>query len=69
LLLAHRIAGSVGGLGDHWNVLASAACVLGGDLLARYGGWLFCQWVQEQDLSLHAHWAAISDSCDSVPFV
>jgi len=69
LLLARRIADSVGGFGDHWNVLASAACVLGGDLLARYDHRLRGQCNQKPDVSLHIHRAAISDSRDSVPFV
>jgi hypothetical protein len=68
LLLAHRIGGGVGGFPDHRKVLASAARALGGNVPARYGGWLLCQFVQKQDVSLHDNWAAISNSRDSVTF-
>jgi hypothetical protein len=69
LLLALRIGGGGGGFPDHRKVLAAAARVLGGNLPARHGGWLLCQFAQKQDVSLHAHWAAISDSRDSVTFI
>jgi len=41
LLLAHCIAGGQGSFGDHWNVLASSACGVGGNLSGRYNGRLF----------------------------
>jgi hypothetical protein len=66
LLLARGNARGVGSSGDFWRVLASAPCVSGGNLLARYERWLFCECVQEQDLSLHDHRAAISDSRNCV---
>ena len=68
MLLGHRIGGGVGSFRDHRKVLASAARVLAGNLPARHGGWLLCQFAQKQDVSLHNHWAAISDSRDSVTF-
>jgi hypothetical protein len=68
LLLAHRIGGGVGRFREHRKVLASAARVLGRNLLARYGGWLLCQFAQKQDVSLHAHRAAIPDRRDTVTF-
>jgi hypothetical protein len=68
-LLARRNAGGVGSASDYWRVLASAACVSGGNLLACSERWLFCERVQEQDLSLHVHRAAFSDRRNCVPFV
>ena len=67
--LADRIAGSLGIFGDHRKFLASTPCVLGGNLLARYGGWLLCQCVQKPDVSLHPHRTTVSNSGDSVSFV
>jgi hypothetical protein len=46
LLLADRIAGSVGGPDRYWNSLASVAWVPGGNLLGRYERGLFCECVQ-----------------------
>jgi hypothetical protein len=69
LLLAYRVAGSVGGLGDHWNFLASVACIISGNLLARYERWLFCECFQKPDISLRARRAVIFGKRDPVTFV
>ena len=58
----------MGSFRDYRKVLSSGARVLGGNLPARYGGWLLGQFAQKQDVSLHAHWAAIPDRRDTVTF-
>jgi hypothetical protein len=69
LLLADRIAGSVGGPDRYWNSLASVAWVPGGNLHARYGRGLFCECIQKPDLSLCAHRAALSGGGDSAALI
>jgi hypothetical protein len=69
LLLASGIPRSLGGSGDRGNVLASVACILGGNVPACYGGWLLCKCGEEPDISLHSYGAALSGSGDSATLV